>query len=175
VAIILNHEIMKRPIIGGFIIIFASGFYGCSTHNESDSSETQATEPTNQQTSNVMNSFVSIFEIPATEISRAIDFYQEILDIKIEEVDMPGMQMGIFPYEGQSVIGVIVEGEGYEPAAGGITIYLNGGADLQIILSKVEISGGKIVVPKTPHADESGYFAIFLDTEGNKMGLHSPN
>jgi len=70
---------------------------------------------------------------------------------------------------------VIVKGEGYTPSADGVTIYLNGGDNLQFILDKVEENGGEIIVPKTAHADESGYFAIFLDTEGNKLGLHSVN
>jgi hypothetical protein len=122
-----------------------------------------------------MNSYVSIFEIPATDIKRAINFYQSILDIPIEEMAFSGMEMGLFPYEEQMVTGVIMKGEGYEPSAKGTTIYLNGGENLQIVLDKVENNGGKIIVPKTPHADESGFFALFLDSEGNKMGLHSPN
>jgi len=122
-----------------------------------------------------MKSYISIFEIPATDIVRAIQFYQVILDINIEKMEMPGMEMGILPYEGQAVTGVIMKGEGYKPSAEGVTLYLNGGDNLQGILDKVEDNGGKIIVPKTPHADESGYFAIFIDSEGNKMGLHSPS
>lgn len=122
-----------------------------------------------------MQSFVSIFEIPATEISRAVDFYQAILDIKIEKLDFPGMQMGLFPSDEQMTFGTIMQGEDYKPSIDGVTIYLNGGDDLQVILDKVEKEGGKIIVPKTLHADESGYFAMFIDTEGNKIGLHSPN
>ena len=127
------------------------------------------------QNSNTMKSFISIFEIPAIDISRAVLFYEVILGVNIERMDFQGMEMGVFPYEGQMVAGVIMKGEGYQPSADGTTIYFNGGEDLQIILDKVEKSGGKIIVPKTPHADESGFFAIFLDSEGNKMGLHSPN
>ncbi len=85
------------------------------------------------------------------------------------------MQMGILPYEGQMVTGVIIKAEGYKPSANGVTIYLNGGANLQTILDKVEKNGGEIQVPKSLHADESGYYAIFIDSEGNKIGLHSPN
>ena len=128
-----------------------------------------------KQNTNPMNSYVAIFEIPATDISRAIQFYQTILDIKIEAMEFPGMEMGLLPYENQSVTGVIMKGEGYEPSASGVTIYLNAGNDLQQVLDRVEKGGGKILVPKTPHADESGFFALFLDSEGNKMGLHSPN
>lgn len=130
------------------------------------------TETTNQ---NNMKSFISIFEIPATDLNRAVSFYQEILGISIEQMEFPGMAMGLFPYEGQMVTGVIMQGEGYEPSANGVTLYLNGGDDLQDVLDKVETNGGKIIIPKTPHADEIGFFALFLDSEGNKMGLHSPN
>ncbi|NER15074.1 VOC family protein [Leptobacterium flavescens] len=122
-----------------------------------------------------MKSFISIFEIPAIEFSRAVGFYQTILDIKIEEIDMQGTKMGIFPSEGQMVSGVIVKGDGYQPSADGVIIYLNGGDDLQPILDKVELNGGKIEVPKTLIDEENGNFAMFLDTEGNRIGLHSPN
>lgn len=122
-----------------------------------------------------MKSYISIFEIPATKISRAIDFYQAILDVKIEKIEMPEMQMGILPYEDQVVTAVITQAEGYNPSGDGVTIYLNGGDNLQVILDKVEKNGGKTLIPKTPHADESGYFAIFFDTEGNRIGLHSMN
>ena len=47
--------------------------------------------------------------------------------------------------------------------------------NLQVILDKVEKNGGKIIAPKTAHADGSGFFAIFIDSEGNKMALNSPN
>lgn len=122
-----------------------------------------------------MNSYISLFEIPATDISRAVNFYQAILDVKIEIMEMPEMQIGILPYENQIVTAVITKAESYKPSTDGVTIYLNGGENLQIILDKVETNGGKIVIPKTSHADESSYFALFIDTEGNKIGLHSPN
>lgn len=121
------------------------------------------------------NSYISLVEIPATDILRAVKFYQAILDIKIETMEMPEMKMGIFPYEDQVVTAVITQAEGYKPSEDGVTIYLNGGENLQIILDKVESNSGRILIPKTPHADESSYFAIFIDTEGNKIGLHSPN
>jgi hypothetical protein len=122
-----------------------------------------------------MNSFISLFEIPALDVSRAVDFYQTVLDIQIERITLPDMEMGIFPYENQAVTGVIIKSKGYQPSANGVTIYLNAGNNLQVILDRVEAHGGKIIQPKTAHADESGYFALFSDTEGNKLGLNSPN
>ncbi len=147
----------------------------CTNPGSNPGAETHTKDTVTNGKSNHMKSFISIFEIPATDISRAINFYQTVLDLKIEQMEMPGMQMGIFPYEGHMVTGVIVKAEGYKPSADGVTIYLNGGDNLQVILDQVERNGGKVLVPKTLHADESGYFAFFLDSEGNKMGLHSPN
>ena len=146
----------------------------CNSQNESKT-EAIAVDTQVNQKKNDMKSHVSIFEIPATDLSRAVDFYQAILGIPIEKMEMPGMEMGIFPYEEQMVTGVIMKREGYNPSADGVTLYLNGGDDLQNILGKVEPNGGEIIVPKTAHADDSGFFALFLDTEGNKLGLHSPN
>jgi len=164
---------MKRKIFCAAILLSFS-VIACDNQKKSNS-EQLPVDLSVKKTTNSMNSFVSIFEIPATEISRAVGFYQEILAINIDQMDVQGMQMGILPYEGQMITGVIIKGDGYRPSADGVTIYLNGGDNLQIILDKVEKNGGKIVVPKTLHADESGYFAMFLDTEGNKIGLHSPN
>tara|TARA_R110000850_G_scaffold241158_1_gene365707 strand:+ start:2055 stop:2516 length:462 start_codon:yes stop_codon:yes gene_type:complete len=122
-----------------------------------------------------MKSFISIFEIPTTDFSRAVNFYQSILDIEITEIEMQGTQMGLFPSDGQTASGVLIKGEGYNPSSDGVIIYLNGGDDLQFILNKVEANGGEIIVPKTLIDEENGYFAMFLDTEGNRIGLHSLN
>jgi hypothetical protein len=149
-------------------------FTSCDNKTNKETSIQHQDTLTNNKANN-LKSYISIFEIPATDISRAIDFYQAILDIKIEKMDMPEMQMGTLPYQGQMVTGVIIKADGYKPSADGVTIYLNGGDNLQVILDKVEKSGGRILIPKTLHADESGYFATFIDSEGNKIGLHSPN
>ncbi|KKM99321.1 hypothetical protein LCGC14_1149120 [marine sediment metagenome] len=155
-------------------IALAFGIVACKNEGTS-ASESNPTKETTIKKDKNMNSYVSIFEIPATDISRAINFYKKILEVEIERLEFPGMEMGLFPYQDQMVTGVIMKGEGYEPSAKGITIYLNGGDNLQTILDRIEGNGGKIITPKTPHADESGFFAIFHDSEGNKMGLHSPN
>lgn len=164
---------MKKTIISLSTAILILGF---STFTKANNSELKEINHTIiSQGEKVMKSYISIFEIPAIDMSRAIKFYQAILNINIEKMEMPGMEIGIFPYEDQTVTGVIMKEEGLKPSADGVTIYLNGGDNLQVILDKVQSNNGKIMIPKTPHADEIGYFAIFLDSEGNKIGLHSPN
>ena len=165
---------MKGTILNLLAALLVVGFTACE-HRNTPELEKQSIESIQNQSIKDMKSYISIFEIPATDISRAIAFYQAILDISIEKMEMPGMEMGILPYEDQMVAGVIMKGEGFQPSAEGVTVYLDGGDNLQLILDMVEKNGGTVIIPKTPHADDSGYFAIFLDSEGNKMGLHSPN
>ena len=118
---------------------------------------------------------ITIFEIPASDFERAVTFYQTILDMEVMTMDMQGNKMGIFPGEEQSVTGIILQGEGYVPSADGVVIYFDGGNDLQMILDRIEVAGGQVIVPKTFIDEENGYFAMFMDTEGNRLGLHSPN
>ena len=164
--------IVKRIILAS--IISAMCFISCNNSDKTNSETATKDNLSNSKQIN-MKSYISMFEIPATDISRAINFYQALLDITIEQMDVEGMKMGILPYEGQMVTGVIIQADGYKPSADGVTMYLNAGENLQVALDKVEKNGGQIILPKTPHADESGYFALFLDSEGNKMALNSPN
>jgi uncharacterized protein len=122
-----------------------------------------------------MENLINWFEIPATDFKRAVAFYKVILNVEIEETEMFGTKMGFFPSNGTNVSGAIVQGEGYKTSLDGVLVYLNGGNDLQIVLDKIEPNNGKIIIPKTQISPEMGYFGIFIDTEGNKMAVHSIN
>ncbi|MEZ4765460.1 MAG: hypothetical protein R3C26_20455 [Calditrichia bacterium] len=50
---------------------------------------------------------------------------------------------------------------------------MNANPDLQMVLSKIESAGGKVLVPKTQISPENGFMAVFEDCEGNRMALHS--
>jgi len=120
-----------------------------------------------------MQNLINWFEIPATDFSRAVTFYQAILGLEIKEAEMFGTKMGFFPTDGTNVSGAIVQGEDYKPSTDGVVAYLNGGNDLQTVLDKVENNNCKVIVPKTQISPEMGYFAMFIDIEGNKMAVHS--
>jgi predicted enzyme related to lactoylglutathione lyase len=120
-----------------------------------------------------MENLINWFEIPATDFKRATSFYKGILGLEIEETEMFGTKMGFFPSDGTNVSGAIVQGDDYEPSMNGVVAYLNGGSDLQNVLNKVETNNGKIIVPKTQISPEMGYFGMFIDTEGNKIAVHS--
>ncbi|MFN8011676.1 MAG: hypothetical protein U0P81_09745 [Holophagaceae bacterium] len=114
------------------------------------------------------------FEIPVADFDRAKRFYGAIFDFDMPEMTMGPCRMGFLLHEqGQGVGGAIVAGEGYVPSQAGSLVYLSGGADLSVVLGRVPGAGGTILVPKTRITPEYGHFAYFLDTEGNKVGLHS--
>ena len=71
--------------------------------------------------------------------------------------------------------GAVVDSGGFHKPSltDGPLIYLNGNPDLQQVLDKVEAAGGQIMVPKTEISPEYGNMAVIIDTEGNRIGLHS--
>jgi hypothetical protein len=114
------------------------------------------------------------FEIPAADFSRAEKFYSAIFAtelIPMQGIEGMDFKMAMFPAE-DGVGGGVVQGEGYMPSAEGTVVYLNAGDDLNVVLSRVEAAGGQALMPKTS-IGENGYMAFFIDSEGNKVGLHS--
>ena len=119
-----------------------------------------------------MSNAISWFELPTTNFQRAMKFYGELLDAELQLIEMDGLQMGFFPAPDGGVGGAITHGDGNKPSAEGSLVYLNGGEDLSNILGRVEKAGGQIVMPKTS-IGENGFFATFMDSEGNRVALHS--
>ena len=122
-----------------------------------------------------MSSVIYWFDIPATHFARAVKFYESVLGNKLIQENMLGAQMAIFPAKPGEATGAIMAREGVTPGAAGTTIYLKAGNDLAVALARVQTAGGKVVFPKTFIKEGFGYFAIMIDSEGNSVGLHSPN
>jgi hypothetical protein len=115
------------------------------------------------------------FEIPVTDFERARAFYSRIFAYDMPHQEMGGALMGFLPFEmGEGVGGAIILAEGMRPSRDGPRIYLNGGDDLEPILDRVAGAGGKVDTPKTLINEDIGYFAVFEDSEGNRVALHSP-
>jgi predicted enzyme related to lactoylglutathione lyase len=115
---------------------------------------------------------VTWFEIPAIDFQQAVDFYNHIFSITMEQSITDVNSMGFFPVS-SGVGGAVIAGPGSVPSDSGPLIYLNGGEDLNHVLNKVAEAGGRIVMPKTLISEEAGFFAIFIDSQGNKLALHS--
>jgi len=119
-----------------------------------------------------MASAINWFEIPVSDMERAVKFYNAIFEIGMDVFEMtPGFPMAMFPAE-DGTGGAIIQGEGYVPSVEGSLVYLNGGEDLTAVINRVEAAGGSIIMPKMS-IGENGFVAMFSDSEGNKVGLHS--
>lgn len=119
-----------------------------------------------------LKNYVSWFEIPAIDIQRSVNFYNEIYGIEMGITEANGYTMAFFPAD-KGIGGAVVSGQGSIPSDCGTLVYLNAGKDLDMVLAKVEPAGGRIILPKTLINEDVGCFALFIDTEGNKMALHS--
>ena len=124
-----------------------------------------------------MQNAISWFEIPTTDINRAQKFYEAIFGITMMPMDLPNIKMRMFPLDDMmtQVGGALVDSGGFHIASAtdGPLIYLNANPDVQNVLDKVEAAGGKIMVPKTEISPEYGFMGVFIDTEGNRVALHS--
>jgi len=120
---------------------------------------------------------ISWFEIPTTDLERATKFYETIFETSLIPLDVQNLRMRMFPIENPTTgIGgaLVYNKEFYKPSSTeGPLVYLNGNPDVQNILDRIEAAGGKILVPKTLISPEYGHMAVFIDSEGNRVALHS--
>lgn len=124
-----------------------------------------------------MRNAISWFEIPAIDLDRAQKFYETIFGITMIPMEMGNFKMRMFPIDDpmEGIGGALMcVPDFYKPSAtDGPMIYLNGNPDVQLILDKIEAAGGSIIAPKTEISPEYGHMAVFIDTEGNRIALHS--
>ncbi|NQV49297.1 MAG: VOC family protein [Candidatus Marinimicrobia bacterium] len=116
-----------------------------------------------------MKKLISWIEIPATNMERAIRFYNQVFGLDLEILDFCEEKMACFP-AGE---GAISMSPGLKPSTDGVLVSLNTEDALDEKIARVEIAGGKISIPKTKiQAEDRGFFAVFIDSEGNKLGLY---
>jgi predicted enzyme related to lactoylglutathione lyase len=113
------------------------------------------------------------FDIPAADYDRAKKFYETILDTTLDEQEVEGDKMAMLPADEDGVGGAVSKFEGANPGSDGVVIYLNVEGQLDEVTARVEGAGGKVVVPRRS-IDPWGFIAMIIDSEGNKIGLHTP-
>ncbi|MCB0522675.1 MAG: VOC family protein [Lewinellaceae bacterium] len=118
-------------------------------------------------------SWTGWFEIAVADFDRAKKFYETIFNMEIHTIDLGALKMGIFPHGKEGAGASICWGAWYKPSPHGTVVYLNAEPDLLEVQNKIEGAGGKIVQPKKQISPEHGFMALFEDTEGNRLALHS--
>jgi predicted enzyme related to lactoylglutathione lyase len=115
---------------------------------------------------------VNWLEIATSDLERAKEFYAKVFDLEFQFVEMPDSKMYMFgDPDKKGSGGALVYGGGAKPSTEGALVYFSSD-DLSIQIERVEQAGGKVLVPKTD-IGENGFFAHVIDSEGNKIGLHS--
>jgi len=113
------------------------------------------------------------FEIPASDFARAVGFYEKVFETRLITENMGGAQLAVFPYERPGMSGCVIQGEGYKPGCDGCVIYLETKGALDGPLARAVAHGGKVALAKTALPEGMGFYAHFVDSEGNRVGLHS--
>lgn len=116
------------------------------------------------------------FEIPVRDIDRAQRFYETLLNRPLKREAMgPDTPMAIFPYAPETGVGGCLFGgpSAAKPSGEGTVVYLNAEPSLNLVLARLPEAGGKLLVPRTELPDGLGAFALFEDSEGNRVGVHA--
>jgi predicted enzyme related to lactoylglutathione lyase len=121
-----------------------------------------------------MKNFISFVCIPSVNFERAVKFYENVLGIQLNAVcECETEKMAYFPDENGICPGSISWEKNFSPSKDGVLIHLRV-ENMETTMTAIEENGGKIVKPKTKiEADGWGYFCMFIDSEGNRMGLYS--
>lgn len=121
-----------------------------------------------------MSNALNWFEIPAADLNRATSYYETLLGKPLRRESSCGMPMSIFPYDEKAGVGgCVVAGEGCVPGSAGTVVYLDASPSIDAVLARNAAAGGEIAVTKTALPEGMGYFAQLIDTEGNRVGIHS--
>lgn len=116
-------------------------------------------------------------EIPVKDLDRATKFYQALFELESAEISDDGVRRTATLFgdpTGKSPGISLNQTANFEPSNKGTLVYLDAGEELTGHLKRVEPAGGKVIEPKTSMG-AAGYFASFLDTEGNLLALYSPS
>jgi hypothetical protein len=116
-----------------------------------------------------MKHLIAWVEIPSDNFERAVNFYSKALNLQLEAMDFGNEKMACFPGD----IGAISYAKDFKPSKNGVLVHFNCENDLDNTIARINDLGGEIVQPKTKiDAEARGYFAVFIDSEGNKVGLY---
>lgn len=115
------------------------------------------------------------FEIPVNDMERAMAFYGKVFDCQLERHQMGPFDTAWFPWDHQKggAGGSLVKSEDYyQPSNNGVLVYFSS-EDINTELERVNEAGCQVLQEKTLITEDIGYMALFMDSEGNRIALHS--
>jgi uncharacterized protein len=114
------------------------------------------------------------FEIPVSDMPRAVRFYETLFQEPLIRENAGPVAMAIFPRRDEGgTTGCLAQSGFMQPGDAGTVVYLNADPRLDEMLGRVRAAGGEVLVPRTELPDDIGCYAVFRDSEGNRVGLHA--
>lgn len=118
-----------------------------------------------------MKNPVSYFEIPVTDLDRAVEFYESVFELRLERATVDGYDMALFPSsDAAGASGALAKGDVYVPSKEGAILYFSVD-DIDLIIERAIARNGKLLYPKKS-IGELGFVAEIEDSEGNRIALH---
>ena len=117
---------------------------------------------------------VGWFDIHVSNLDRAKKFYETVFNITLVDLPIEWGRQSLFPFnqDHPNISGALVEKADMTSNGSNNTVVYFESEDCLVEEKKIEAAGGKIVRPKMS-IGEFGCISIFIDTEGNTVGLHS--
>jgi predicted enzyme related to lactoylglutathione lyase len=119
---------------------------------------------------------VGWFEIPVTNLERAVSFYETVFSVKMSVQNFGELKMALFPSEDVpgSPGGLVHYEKSYKPSHDGVLVYFTSpSGDVANEEVKIAAAGGKVLLSKRLITEDTGYMDLFEDSEGNRLALHS--
>ncbi len=115
---------------------------------------------------------INWFEIPVSDLERAIKFYEKVLDIQLKREKVDECELAIFPADEEAIAGALIKTDFLQPSEQGCLVYLNVEGMMDAVIERAQAQGSSVLLAKT-HIGDPGYIAHINDSEGNKIALHS--
>ncbi len=116
-----------------------------------------------------MGKIISWVDIPSADFDRAVSFYNAVFNFQMTKNDYGNEKMAFLP-NGE---GSVSYAENFLPSEKGALVSFAVPDSIEKTIERIEENGGKVVQGKTKiEAEGKDYFAICLDSEGNKIGIY---
>ena len=111
------------------------------------------------------------FDIPVADLDRAAAFYRAVLAIGVQKEQFDNFAFCILDHRDGNG-GCLVLNATEVSANAGILVYMNAEGRIRDAVEQVRAHGGKVLEP-TRGIGPHGFRAVVLDSEGNRIALHS--
>lgn len=144
---------------------------GCGGQTASGDADTPPSSGTTAEASPAAGNPVVHFEIPVTDMDRAVAFYEAVFAVTLDRRAVDGYDMAFFPRaDGRpGAGGALARGDVYRPTRDGAILYFDV-PDIDAAIGRAVVRGGAVLYPKKD-IGAAGFVAEIADSEGNRIAL----